>query len=934
MKKNLQKYITYIGLFVLLIACSTKKNTFVSRKLNALTTRDNILYNGGIALNDGIESLKTTYKDNFWEILTIERMQVQKAQSETEEVVKNSNFEIAETKATKAIQKHSMNIGGVEKNPQIDEAHLLLGKARYYDQRFVPALEAFNYILYKHLDSDKIFEAKIWREKTNIRLENDALAVKNLTILLKEIKKKNQIFADANASLSQAFLNLEEKDSAIAKLKLATEYTKLKEEKARYRFILGQLYEKSEQKDSAFLAYQSVIDMNRKSPRQYVIQAHLKQAGLYNFAKEDTVLFLKKINKLIADRENRPFLDVLHHQLGLFYDQNKQTKNAISQYNKSLKTKSQDPYLVASNYRNLANIYFYKPKYALAGKYYDSTLVQLNTKTKEYKLIKKKRENLEDVIKYEGIATRNDSILSVVSLSESEREIYYSNYIVQLKKDDEMKKALQEKQALKEKAAKENESGKLAGNDLESFPGMDQKSVKSVKAPVVSPSSGAKQSDFYFYNFATVEYGKLEFKKTWGSRKYENNWRRASSKTNIENSEAETDIQEPEKEVEKPSASLEPKYSSDFYLKQIPKDQKVIDSLAKERNFAYYQLGTIYKEKFKEYQLAANKFEKLLLNNPEERLVLPSMYNLFKIYEIIDPNKAIAMKEQIINLYPESRYAEILKNPNTENTQAGAPEIAYAEWYKIYESGDYRSVFEKLEKETIQFSGEEIISKMEILRATVAGKLQGLEVYKKGLNEVALNYPNSPEGKEADALLKKDIPTLEGLKYNGEAAKTWKILYQVNYQDAKTIKMLQDKIKIFIADHPLDHLSSSFDIFTMQDNFIVIHGIISEEFAKGIVTILKEYKDYKINQTPIIISNYNYKILQIKKNLTEYFTPPPVVVVPVPPTQVPVAPNPSFVPPPPPPPPPTIQPKSKKTPILEEINEDAPMNPILHPQKK
>ena len=89
MKKNLQKYITYIGLFVLLIACSTKKNTFVSRKLNALTTRDNILYNGGIALNDGIESLKTTYKDNFWEILTIERMQVQKAQSETEEAVKN-----------------------------------------------------------------------------------------------------------------------------------------------------------------------------------------------------------------------------------------------------------------------------------------------------------------------------------------------------------------------------------------------------------------------------------------------------------------------------------------------------------------------------------------------------------------------------------------------------------------------------------------------------------------------------------------------------------------------------------------------------------------------------------------------------------------------------------------------------------------------------
>jgi hypothetical protein len=33
------------------------------------------------------------------------------------------------------------------RNFQIDEAYLLLGKARYYDQRFIPALDAFNYIL-------------------------------------------------------------------------------------------------------------------------------------------------------------------------------------------------------------------------------------------------------------------------------------------------------------------------------------------------------------------------------------------------------------------------------------------------------------------------------------------------------------------------------------------------------------------------------------------------------------------------------------------------------------------------------------------------------------------------------------------------------------------------------------------------------------------
>ena len=97
-----------------------------------------------------------------------------------------------------------MNIDGGEKNPQMDEAHLMLGKSRYYDQRFVPALEAFNYVLYKYPSSDKIYEVKIWREKTNMRMDNDALAAINLRKLLKEIKFKDQIFADANATLAQA----------------------------------------------------------------------------------------------------------------------------------------------------------------------------------------------------------------------------------------------------------------------------------------------------------------------------------------------------------------------------------------------------------------------------------------------------------------------------------------------------------------------------------------------------------------------------------------------------------------------------------------------------------------------------------------------------------------------------------------------------------
>ena len=888
MKNNTLKYSLTFGFLLFLIACSTKKNTFVSRNIHALSTKDNILYNGQIALDKGIIELKATYKDNFWENLPIERMQVNKDELKPGET-KNANFERSETKATKAIQKHSMNIGGSEKNPQMDEAYLLLGKTRYYDQRFIPALEAFNYILYKSPGSDKIYEAKIWREKTNMRLENDALALQNMQVILKDIKLKNQIFADANATISQAFLNLGQKDSAVAKLKLATTFTKSKEEKARYRYILAQLYEDLGYKDSAFVAYQSVIDMKRKSPRQYVIHAQAKQAQLAGFENTDSISFLKKFNKLLKDRENRPFLDVLHHQMALYYDKNNKFESAKKEYNKSLKSKTGDTYTTASNYRNLADIYFNSAKYPTAGKYYDSTLVQLNERTREHRFIKKKRENLNDVIKYEGIAIRNDSILNVVGLSDSERIAYYEKYIIKLKKEDELKKVLAAAALEKEKNNPDS-NGKDPGNVGGNPPDVKGNSGMMPPGAMQAVVNTGKESDFYFYNQKSVAYGKIQFKKLWGDRAYKNNWRLSSDKANVESTDIADNKEDKEGLEKEKGEKVEEKYTTAFYLKDIPKNQIVLDSISKERNFAYFQLGTIYKEKFKEYQLAANKLEQLLKNNPEERLVLPSLYNLFKIYEIINKEKALAMKERIISQYPNSRYAQILSNTNPEVAGVDTPDFAYNKFYKLYESGDYRTVKTELEKAVDQFTGEELLSKFELLKANTIGKLKGIIELKKALNFVALNYPNSEEGKKAEALLGKDVPYLEGLKFYAVAAKSWKILFKVAYNDDKNNTVLIDKIKKFIATRPADKLIFSTDIYTLTENFIVIHGMMTEEFAKGIATILKDYKDYKIPQSSIVISNYNYQVVQINKNIEQYLIAPVVAPTPISKTPV-VVPN-------------------------------------------
>lgn len=826
------------------------------------------MYNGGLGLEKGLKSIQANNQDDFWSILPIEKMQFDENFSEGEKT-KNPDFEKAETKATKAIQKHSMNIGGREKNYQIDEAYLMLGKARYYDQRFIPALEAFNYILYKYPNSSNIYTAKIWREKTNMRLGNDAIVIKNINLLLKKTDLNKQTFSDANALLAEAFLNLEERDSAVVKLRIAEEFSHVNEDRARYRFILGQMYQEAGMKDSAAYYYDGVIDMNRKADRKYMMHAYAKKAQMYDYENGNDTIFLKTYNKLVADRENRPYYDVLFYEMGVFYDKKKDKENALKFYNKSLGRKSKDPYLSASAYRNIGNMYFKITDYTMAAKYYDSTLTKLNPKTREYAFIEKNRKNLDNVIKYEAIAKRNDSIIKVYGLPDSERKIYFESYIAELKKKDEAKRILEEKE--KEKLANIERNNSASSGPTAINPNSLGKPADVPSDGIKPPSGNDPVSTFYFYNPTTVAYGKLQFKKMWGNRNLGGNWRLSAIKAANDAAMRNDSIQEEEAANKLKDTVVVEKYTTEFYEKQLPKTKAAIDSIGTERNFAYYQLGLIYKEKFKEYTLASDKLEQLLKNKPEEKLILPSMYNLYKIYQITNPAKAERIKSDITANYPNSRYAQILNNTNTDDMPS--PEKEYQKWYKLFQDEQFDTVLDNIDNLINQYSGDEIVSKFELLKANTLGKVNGLDAYKKGLETVADNYPNSEEGKNARELLEKQVPVLERLNFTTDDNKSWKILYLVPNNDSKTRKQIEEAIRVFLLVENYERLTTSFDKYNRTQSFVAIHGLKSEAYAKDVAGVLRDDKKYKISHPAIIISTNNYKVVQIKKNLDAYLAP-------------------------------------------------------------
>ncbi len=836
--------ITLFFLAVLfLAACSRKKNTFLNRNVHAVTTEYNTLYNGEMAFTDAKEQLAYGFRDNFWEILPVERIEIKEAETKAPGAAKGEGaggFNRAEEKAAKAIQKHSMYIDRKEYNPQIDEAYMLLGKARYYDGRFIPALDAFNFILDRYPTSNNINIAKVWKAKTNIRLNNEEFAIENLQKMFDQAELKEEEIADGAAMMSQAFINLDSLQPALEYIKMASENVKDKELKGRYTFIKGQIYNRLGEKDSANIAFDEVIDMNRKTSRAYLINAYLEKGKNFDYEKGDRLAFLELLQDLEKNRENRPFLDKIYNQFGDYYRNSDSIETAVKYYNKSIKAFKQDRILQSVNYQTLAEINFDNAKYKTAGAYYDSTLTFLEAKSRQWRRITKKRENLDDVIKYEDIATTNDSILKLTKMSEAEQLAYFTEYTTKLK-EQAVKDSLEAVKVEQKIANKEfYEKGKTAAG----------------------PNKG---STFYFYNTSTVAYGKGEFRKVWGDRKLEDNWRLSSKRTSLIDNDDEIANTTPiaENELYKPQT----------YIAKIPTDQKVIDSLAKDRNFAYYQLGLIYKEKFKEYNLAANRLEKLLTYNPEERLVVPAKYNLVKIYEILEnPSSADKYRNDVLTNHADTRYSEILRNPNSQlPTDESSPEFKYKQLYKEFEASKYAEVIQKADEYMMVYNGNDIVPKFELLKATAIGRQQGFEAYKKALNFVSLNYPSTEEGKQAQQIYNNTLPLLAVKDFvPEEGTNSWKLVYKFSTEDAEAAQQLKEKLDKAIEDFRYTNMTISVDYYDPQTNFVIVHGLNTKMGARGFGDMLKEKKEYKIKHPFFEISSPNYKIIQIHKNLDDY----------------------------------------------------------------
>ena len=359
----------------------------------------NILFNGEALLDEGIASLKQNYLENHWEILpAIEGFDFSIINSSPTEF-----FKIPEEKAIKAIQKSNKKDVAVR-----DKAYLLLGKSRFYDQRYVSALQAFNNI------ENSLLVREYWKALVYMTIDQNELALKAIEKGLNDKSARQVEKKFLNLALIQYYLNDKNYDKAVKSLTEFLASSNDKKLKARLNYVLAQIYLENKDYEKAKVALKKVINSGINKSNSLILWSKLIYNNLIN--SPDYNLF-KKLIRSERYRQNISLINYFNAKLIL----NSQPKQAKDLFSNALESEKIDFTLKSKIYDELYKIYLSEKEYLLASKYLDSSLAYIDPSTIKYFRLNKSRNKLKEVAKLEKENQLLDSLIYVSSLSENER---------------------------------------------------------------------------------------------------------------------------------------------------------------------------------------------------------------------------------------------------------------------------------------------------------------------------------------------------------------------------------------------------------------------------------------------------------------------------------------------------------------------------------
>lgn len=803
-------YISICFAAFLLWSCSTKKNTKATRFYHAFNSRYNIYFNGKTAFDEALKAMQDGYKENYSDQILMYPISAQPKEKQTT----GGPFDRAIEKGNKAIKLHSIKAKPPKKpgwkndpkqrawqeqeeyNPFLKHCWLLVGEAQFYNADFLQASATFSYIARHYAgDEEMVAEARLWQARSYTEMgwfyeAEDILSKLNTNgIPKKNLNQYAAVYAD--------YLIKEKRfEDAIPYLKTAIKAEKNGKQRARMRYLLGQLYADQELDGLAYQAFQQVIRSN--PPYELEFAARIRQTEV--FAGRDYQKVVKTLKRMAKSQKNQDYLDQVYYALGNVYLNRADTTNAITYYQLGIDSSKQNGMDKALCQIKLGDLYFQMRDYIHAQPCFSGALAGIQKEYKDYPRVSKLSAVLDELVVHAEAVHQQDSLQALAKMPEAERLAVIDKAIADLIKQEEEEK----KQAEKEAYLADQEA-KGTGIDR---PGTETNAI-------VLPT-GSNGSTFYFYNPQTVAQGKTQFQKKWGRRTLEDNWRRKKKELTTFNDPADTEMADAATETDLgaegqalPTDSLESgmdpvaaddPHQREYYLQQLPFTQEDIDASNVIIIDGLYNMAMIYKDKLEDLSLSVEGFEELERRFPENEHLLESYYQVYLIaLRTHDEALASAYKQKLIDKFADSDYAVAIADPNYEyniRMMDAVQDSIYEQTYTAYLADDTTLVRRNYQQVSEKYPLANLLPKFMFLEALTYVQAGDPEGFKAALKALLEKYPKADVSELAGEML-KGVLRGRAMVQGGVRGMSWDLRFGVGEDGSLSAA---DSARVFTAE--------------------------------------------------------------------------------------------------------------------------------------
>ena len=559
-------------------------------------------------------------------------------------------------------------------------------------------------------------------------------------------QKLNLYLAMAECTLPQ-----EKYKKGVQFLKLALEENPSRQQKARIYYILGQIYQELDKRPTASKYYEKVLKCGPSYEMEF--NARLNIASCADLQHTDREKLERLLDRMLKDRKNEDFLDQIYYAKGEMYMGMRDIKKACEAFKTSTAVSKTNPAQKARSALRLGGILYDKIQdYDHAQIYYDTAMGIIKPDYPHYANHKSRYDLLTSLVSYTRVIDRNDSLIAVANMSESERMTLINDKIAALKKAEE--------------EAKEREL-------LEQF-ASDAKSQQNTL-----------QGDWYFYNSNTVQKGKETVRQRWGMRSLEDYWflskkgmlgmnMLAQGNDNTEDEGDEktesdgTDDTKTDEKDSKASGNPNDPHNVAFYLKDLPKSPEEQDSMQAQTAVCLLNAGYIYYDGIHNIPKALECYLRMANDYTTNSEIVQTFFMLYKIYDKQGntPNSNY-YRDMVLMGFPDSDFSNLILDEDYYKEILRRSKLIredYDEVYALYRKHRYDDVLNSVATAKELYTNDPMLGKFRYWEALAYARTDRKDRAVATLQGIIADYPRT-DSIVPLAQAQLDFLTGDGSKY-------------------------------------------------------------------------------------------------------------------------------------------------------------------------